>query len=116
MSTDDDLVRACSDVGLLLSCRSDRTLPNYTLTLDGDPGAPSLCLTVRDDRDVTARLLDVDVEGGGLSLEVSVRTVKREPSFDLWLEDTVRERWHVGRDADGWRLQRAPDGKPSRRR
>lgn len=114
MSIDDDLVRACSDLGLRLSCRCDRTLPNYTLALDGDHGAPSLSLTVRDDRDVTARLLDLDVERCGLLLEVSVRTVKREPSFDLWLEDTVQERWQVGREADDWTLRRAHDGTPPR--
>jgi hypothetical protein len=101
----DDLARACADLGLVLVCKSDRVQPRYRLALDGERGAPALLLTLRDDRDVSARLLDVDLERRGLLLEVSVKTVKREPNFDLWLEDIERERWLVIREDDEWQLR-----------
>lgn len=101
----DDLARACADLGLLLVCKSDRVQPRYRLALDGEPDAPSLHLTLRDDRDVSARLLDVDLERRGLLLEMSVKTVRREPNFDLWLEDIERERWLVIREDAEWRLR-----------
>lgn len=105
----DDLARACAELGLTLRCKSDRVQPRYRLTLDGEPDAPSLKLTLRDDRDVSARLLDVDLERRGLLLEVSVKTVRREPNFDLWLEDIERERWLVIREDDQWRLRQVSD-------
>jgi len=111
MSIGDDLVRACADLGLVLDCRCDRTQPKYQLTLDGDPGAPALQLTMHDDRDVNLRLLDADRERCKLLLEVSVKTVKREPSFDLWLEDTARERWLVAAEAGEWSLRRAAESE-----
>jgi hypothetical protein len=101
----DDLARACADLGLLLVCQSDRVQPRYRLALDGEPDAPTLQLTLRDDRDVSARLLDVDLERRGLLLELSVKTVRREPNFDLWLEDIERERWLVIREDAEWQLR-----------
>ena len=87
MNICDDLARACRDIGLDFQCHCDRIQPRYELALKGEPEAPVLHLCLRNEHDVAARLLDLDLERRGLVLEVGIKTVKREDNFGLWLED-----------------------------
>ncbi|MEZ4388829.1 MAG: hypothetical protein R3D98_14895 [Candidatus Krumholzibacteriia bacterium] len=107
MSSRDGLGRACLELGLAYELRLDRVQPRFRLTLDTVDGRQILQLTLRDEHDVTPWVLDVDRERQGVLFEMTVKTVKREPSFDLWLEEVERERYLVVRREGRWRLIRA---------
>ena len=98
MNTYPAVCDACERVGLAFTCTAERITPRYELTLSSAGDAPqtaTLSFRVRDVADVALRVVDVDEQRRGLLLEVSVKTVRQEPTFDLWLEGTERERWLV---------------------
>ena len=107
---------ACERVGLAFACTAERITPRYELSLSsgGDgPQPATLSFRVRDVADVALRVVDVDEQRRGLLLEVSVKTVRQEPTFDLWLEGEERERYLVARDEEACWTLRSAEGSAS---
>ncbi|MBD3222739.1 hypothetical protein GF314_16025 [bacterium] len=100
-----DFVQACAEVGLRFRLEHDRSVRGYALELREDgAGEQILDLRIGEVRECHLRLVDACVARRTVLTEVSIRTMKREPAFDLWLEAEDRQRYLVARRDGAWEL------------